>query len=414
MKKRVVVSHPNMQDSPFLARALQKADLLRAYVTRLYYDHGLFPFNIFTPSQLAEKYLDKYLGDRRIEGIACENIMLIDRMRGILDPALKRSSLFRRIFYRKTTCYKGFSRKAGRFAGKNADAIVCYEYSAYHAFLEARAAKLKCILVMAGPHILTRNRIEEDEFKKLGMWKGKSGSRPLQPSVVEKYVKEAQMADLVIVASGISEQSVLEIGVSADKIKRIPLGVDLTKFFRAKTDASYKSGFTILFAGTINSTKGIFYLLEAIKRLNLPDVDVILVGPNVLDDRLFEKYAKFTRIIDRVSQDKLISYYSNADVFVFPSLMEGFGRVILEAMAMGLPVITTTSTAGSYIIEDGTDGLIVPPADTEALKEKILLLYKDRALREKLGINAVAKAKTYTWERYSSEIVAAISSVLSD
>jgi glycosyltransferase involved in cell wall biosynthesis len=100
--------------------------------------------------------------------------------------------------------------------------------------------------------------------------------------------------------------------------------------------------------------------------------------------------------------------YSQADLLVHPSLLEGFGKVILEAMAMGLPVIATTASAGEYIIEDGIDGLLVPPGDIEALKSKILLVYENRDLAEQMGKKAASKARCFTWENYGKGIVESV------
>ena len=88
------------------------------------------------------------------------------------------------------------------------------------------------------------------------------------------------------------------------------------------------------------------------------------------------------------------------DVFVFPSLFEGFGLVILEAMAQGLPVITTSHTVGPDIIEDGVDGFIVPIRSSEAIAEKLELLAADRPRLEAMREAAIATARRFTWENY--------------
>ena len=91
---------------------------------------------------------------------------------------------------------------------------------------------------------------------------------------------------------------------------------------------------------------------------------------------------------------------SEADVFVFPSLFEGFALVILEAMAAGLPVITTPNTAGPDLIEDGKEGLIVPAGDANALREAMQSLLHNPERARSMGRAAHEKAKEFTWERY--------------
>ena len=88
------------------------------------------------------------------------------------------------------------------------------------------------------------------------------------------------------------------------------------------------------------------------------------------------------------------------DVFVFPSLFDGFGLVILEALSRGLPVITTKNTGGPDILEDGSDGFIVPIRSSEAITEKLQLLCDDRTLLEKMSAAALKKAARYSWQEY--------------
>jgi glycosyltransferase involved in cell wall biosynthesis len=104
--------------------------------------------------------------------------------------------------------------------------------------------------------------------------------------------------------------------------------------------------------------------------------------------------------LGQTPRDALLREMSEADVFVFPSLFEGFALVILEAMAAGLPLITTPNTAGPDLIEHGKEGLIVPAGDANALREAMESLLNDRERARAMGRAAHEKAKEYTWERY--------------
>ena len=96
---------------------------------------------------------------------------------------------------------------------------------------------------------------------------------------------------------------------------------------------------------------------------------------------------------------------SRHDVFVFPSLFEGFGLVILEAMSQGLPVITTPHTAGLDVIADGEDGFIVPIRSADAITEKLELLAHDRRLLLAMSQAAQRKAAQYSWESYQRHTI---------
>jgi glycosyltransferase involved in cell wall biosynthesis len=104
--------------------------------------------------------------------------------------------------------------------------------------------------------------------------------------------------------------------------------------------------------------------------------------------------------LGQTPREALLREMSEADVFVFPSLFEGFALVILEAMAAGLPVITTPNTAGPDLIEDGKEGLIVPAGDANALREAMQSLLHNPERARSMGRAAHEKANEFTWERY--------------
>ena len=93
-----------------------------------------------------------------------------------------------------------------------------------------------------------------------------------------------------------------------------------------------------------------------------------------------------------------------ADIFVMPSLCESFGKVILEAMASGLPVIATTNTGARDVVKDGKHGFIIPIRDSKAIKDKIQYFYDNPSEIKRMGKNARKVAENYTWDRYSEKI----------
>ena len=97
---------------------------------------------------------------------------------------------------------------------------------------------------------------------------------------------------------------------------------------------------------------------------------------------------------------QVLEEMGRSDVLVLPSLFEGFGLVILEAMAAGLAVITTTNTGGPDMIEDGKEGFIVPAGNVEALREKMSYFIQNPEQASKMGQSSHQKARQYTWERY--------------
>jgi glycosyltransferase involved in cell wall biosynthesis len=203
--------------------------------------------------------------------------------------------------------------------------------------------------------------------------------------------QDIDAADHILVNSGFVRDTLMASRrIPADKITVLTWGVDLARFAPAPVASSKPEPFRILFAGEIGLRKGALYLLQAWEKLKLPDAELILIGPVAdIGERLAQSKAKF-RLLPVLPQEELVSYYQNASVFIFPSLIEGSARVIQEAMACGLPIVTTPN-AGS-IVQDGIEGFVVPIRDPEAIGARILELYNHPERRQEMGLAARAAA----------------------
>jgi len=150
--------------------------------------------------------------------------------------------------------------------------------------------------------------------------------------------------------------------------------------------------FRALYLSYTNSRKGLPYLLDAWGELKLPNAELVLVGkysgdvPEKLKQYCDSIIKRDPSITWAGSTDTPAWYYRGASVFVFPSLTEGNPKVVMEAMAHGLPVITTVNAQS--IVEDGKSGFVVPIRDAQALAEKIRYLYHNRNVRERMGKEA--------------------------
>lgn len=156
---------------------------------------------------------------------------------------------------------------------------------------------------------------------------------------------------------------------------------------------------------------GFHYLLEAWQNLALPKSELVLVGHPVGQESLtvLERYdPELFRWIREVDDIHLM--YASADVFVFPSLVEGFGMVTLEAMASGVPVIVTENA--NAVVRDGLDGYVIPIRDVNALQDRIRRLHDDASLRESMGEAARKRAEEFTWQRYHTGLVEILDRVL--
>ena len=221
---------------------------------------------------------------------------------------------------------------------------------------------------------------------------------------------ECEGADRILVGSTFARNAFMEEGFPAEKMIVIPYGADVERFSPGQSKAKQSTMFRILFVGSIVQRKGVSYLLRAYQRFEGPNTELVLVGSYPDDLRPFAPFRDDFKHIPHVPQADLPEIYRSADVFVFPSLLEGMGLVVLEAMATGLPVITTPNGPGD-LVRDGVDGFVVPIRDVDAIVEKLEYLRAHPEERLYMGQNARERAKMFTWEHYRAKVTDFIESL---
>ena len=205
--------------------------------------------------------------------------------------------------------------------------------------------------------------------------------------------------DYIVALSDLVKKSYEQAGFPGKRIVVAHPDIDSTRFIpRTKDDEIFR----VLYIAHTTPLKGLHYLLEAWSGLDLPSSELVLVGgySSGMSQQMrswYENAMKGNPTIRWVGETKTPeAYYRDTSVFVLPSLTEGFGRVTLEAMASGLPVIATENARG--IIEDGVSGFIVPIRDARAIREKIEILYSNSELRKRMGHaarDAIEKKKPF-------------------
>jgi glycosyltransferase involved in cell wall biosynthesis len=224
-----------------------------------------------------------------------------------------------------------------------------------------------------------------------------------------------KMPELIAVLSSVQRKPFIEIGFR-EKIKVFPNTLDLSKYRnrdnnRAKFDIPDDCIVVLFIASHFDKETGIMELLKAIPLVTkeYKKVIFIFVGGGKEQDSMLkfcqrEKLEKYVKLTGYLFNDALIHILHSSDIFTLPSYSEGFPLVILEAMAAGLPIVSTPVGAISEVIENGENGFLVRPGDHEALAEKITCLIKNEGLRRKMGSNNVEKIR----EKYDLRIVAKI------
>jgi glycosyltransferase involved in cell wall biosynthesis len=306
----------------------------------------------------------------------------------------------------------GLGTAAGRLALRTGSGLVADSYCAFHAFNAAGSAyNGPKIVYQIHPHAETIRRILTEELALnpdcASSLQAEEEMRPGRALRFKELSAAAAMADRAIVASSFTKLSLVENGVSADRIHIVPLGVDLDTFH--PRPAQPQATFRVLFVGSVVQRKGIKYLLEAWRRLALPDAELIIAGRGFVDSDVLARYRGLYTHRPNVSRSELIGLYQEADVFVLPSLAEGFGLVLLEALACGTPVVSTTSTAGPDLQVDGDGGFVLPPRDLDRLAQTLRWCYDQRAERL-LGMRHRARqiAERFSWKQFRLQFANAV------
>ncbi len=227
---------------------------------------------------------------------------------------------------------------------------------------------------------------------------------------LEAELKEAQHIQIL---STFAKQTFTEYGVPPEKLHILPLGVDTRIFYPDASVKTEKGKFVALYVGRIDPLKGVQYLLEAFQGLKLPNAELWLVGPVVAEmEPLLAKYlGENVRYFGSKTPAELRSFYNQASVVVFPTLLDSFGMVILEAMACGKPVIATTHSGAPDIL-NGDEGKLVPPASVEALMQAIEAVYQNPEWQIEAGRASHQRViEAYTLPAYQERIRAYLARV---
>lgn len=239
--------------------------------------------------------------------------------------------------------------------------------------------------------------------------------------VLSHFVKMSKKicdnADKLIAISRYTAQSYIsEFLVPPDKIEIIPNAVDTNKFhpevegyeIRKRLNLEEKER-VVLFVGRLDYNKGIEYLLRSFSRINEEGIEarLVIVGEGALKKYICKYPLKNSIIpVGHVSEEDLPKFYAASNLVVLPSLMEGFGITLLEAMASGKPCVATRAGGIEDVVINGETGLLVPPADSYSLYHAIHTLLTDGKLSKEFGTAGRKRAENYfTWDKVAKRTV---------
>ena len=284
--------------------------------------------------------------------------------------------------------------------------VFAYDTCALEIFEAAKMRGARCIYDLPIGHYSAWQRILEEERELKPEWAATlTGVHDTAEKLARKD-REIELADSILVASSFTAGTLKSFPrpISA-AVYRVPYGAPPAGEPRAATRR--EDPLRVLFAGHLGQRKGIGYLIEAMDRLNVAATLTMLGRPVAMPAAMKTALDRW-RWIESAPHSQVLDLMREHDVLVFPSLFEGFGLVILEAMAQGTVVIATPHTAAPDLIEDGRDGFIVPIRSADAIAARLTQLAEDRGLLAQMSEAARQTAAHRTWDEYRRGIVEAV------
>ena len=290
----------------------------------------------------------------------------------------------------------------------NVRGVYAYEDGACHVFEAAGQMGLMRFYDLPIGYWRVARRLLEEEATLQPEWAATLTGNRDSPEKLARKDEELHRADAVFVASSFTARTLAEAGMGAKPVHVVPYGAPTSPSAEAGTRRAKGAKLQVLFVGALGQRKGLSYLLSAMKAVD-GAAELTLIGRPAGEPcgAVREATAK-NRHIPSLPHEEILAEMRRHDVLVLPSLFEGFGLVLLEAMSQGLPVITTPHTAGPDIIAEGQEGFIVPIRSSDAIADRLAWLAGHREDVRTMGEAARAKAATYSWVDYGAKTAAVI------
>jgi glycosyltransferase involved in cell wall biosynthesis len=284
-------------------------------------------------------------------------------------------------------------------------AVHAYEDCSLWQFAEAKRLGKGCLYDMPIGYYPAWERTQAELVRTYTDWLP-AGGLPLNRYVRPDQKRlEMELADLVLVPSTFVEKTIRSFHPEKT-LAQAPYGVD-REFWRPATGRRREGALRFIYAGQLSLRKGIPLLLEAWEKAVLRDSELELVGTWQLAESKRVALPRGVTHWPPCSREALRERYRAADVFVFPSFFEGFGLVLLEAMACGLPAIASDSTAGPDVLTQNC-GRLIPTGNLEALVEGLRWFDRHREQLPALSRAAKDRAERCTWENYRRCVTEAV------
>lgn len=408
MTKRVLVVHPTgNQNSRAVARGLANANVLKAFITAMNLRSRWFRW---LPGKVYSELARRDFGD--IEGAVISGAFFREAIR-LVGSRFGFSYLIKHeVGYACIdNIYIATDKFAAAYVKRHANelsAVYCYEDCALETFRAAKALGICCIYELPIGYWREHRRLNKQEITLLPEWRSTWISDCDSDLKLARKDSELALADRIVVASQYTKKTLSNYPGSLAAIQVIPYGCP-APVPAARNPAVIDSGkLKVLYVGGLSQRKGLSYLIDALQLLS-DKIDFAYIGSgNALS--LIERKLPSANYLGTMPHSDVLASMRQYDVLVFPSLFEGFGMVITEAMSQGMVVIATDHTALPDIA-NASSSICIPIRDSHAIKEALEFLIADPDKLKQLSVAALEQAQRYQWKDYERRIVKSVTAV---
>ena len=310
--------------------------------------------------------------------------------------------------------YRDLDRRVAAYVDKHYEemhGVYLYEDCATETVKAAQRHNLKYIYDLPIGHWRALRRLLDEERTKNPDWAVTLGGFDDSDEKLKRKDAELKNAGRIYVASTFTKETLKDYPGQLADMEVIPYGFPLVNAQRTYPPLDGRK-LKVLFVGGLSQRKGLSYLFDAVKGLE-DKVELTVVGQGNIEGCPALKAAlSRVRYIPSMPHDEVLKLMAENDLFVFPSLFEGFGLVITEAMSQGTPVITTDRTCGPDIMHHGEDGWVVEAGTSAPIKEILVELLNHPAKLAAVGKAAMATAAKRPWSCYENELAHSVNAYL--
>lgn len=408
---KIIVAHEGKQHSFRTAEALLQKGYLYKYITTIYdKPHSLTRM----VKHLLRGDAKKKCASHRTDALPDEKVLQFCEWKGLLRLFLSKiPALYKHFPHYYDWLHDSFGRKVAEYAIRNnVDAVIMYDTNANECWkiLKEKAPQIKRIqdvsianrLFMKENFIKDIERTHDENIKveQVELW---------DENNCKRYLEEIRDSEYFLIASNVVKRSMMFCGVREEHMFMAPYGVDFNKFNFVQKQPLQKP-LKLVYVGQVNYRKGIHHLLKVMDSFKEDDVELFLAGGYTETTPFYQQYKdrKNIHFLGFVTRDVLANLYQKCDVFVFPTLGEGYGLVILEALSCGVPCIVSDLAGGDDAIIEGYNGFKFEAGNDKDLRNKIQWFIDNPDNLPEYSLNSRKSVEKQTWQSYYDCVVKAI------